>query len=263
MTILNLDKPLAVFDIESTGTNRKADRIIDLAILIILPDGNQMRYTYRVHPGMPIPPESTAIHGITDADVKDAPPFEKIAPQLAQVLEGCDLAGYNLIHFDIPMLQEEFLRANVPFHVESRRILDAQKIFHKKEPRDLSAALRYYAGEEHTGAHGAMADVEATWKVIEGQFRMYDDLPDNMNEVHNYCWPKEPDWVDTLGRLKSQRGDVVINFGKFQGRSVKELCAREPRFIEWMLRGDFPRDTLDIIAAIRDGADPKKFLPAP
>jgi DNA polymerase-3 subunit epsilon len=255
MEFAKLTRPLAIFDIESTGTNRQVDRLIDLAILILHPDGSRTTHEFRVNPERPIPAESTAIHGITDADVKDAKPFRYHAKDIARVLEGCDLAGFNVIYFDIPLLQTEFQRAKVPFETAGRRVLDAQKIFHKREPRDLSAALQYYAGESHAKAHNALADVEATTKVIEGQFRKYADLPRDMDALHEYCNPKDPNWADQFGRLKNDGGRIVINFGKFQGRSVEELAKNEPQFLQWLLRGDFPEDTKALVRDIIKGAD--------
>lgn len=260
MDFPKLTRPLAIFDIESTGTNRQVDRVIDLAILILHPDGTRTSHEFRVHPERPIPPDSTAIHGITDADVKNAPPFREKAREIARVLEGCDLAGFNVIYFDIPLLQQEFMRAKVPWEVTGRRVLDAQKIFHKREPRDLSAALKFYAGESHADAHNAMGDVIATAKVIEGQFLKYADLPRDMNLLHELCNPKDPSWADQFGRLKNENGRVVINFGKFQGKAIEDLAKSEPQFLQWLLRGDFPQDTKELVRDIMKGeakGDPK------
>ncbi|MBN1269055.1 MAG: 3'-5' exonuclease, partial [Kiritimatiellae bacterium] len=174
---LKLQRPLAVFDIESTGVNRRKDRIIDLAIVTLLPDGSQSTFTFRVNPEMPIPAQATKVHGITDADVKDCPTFKQVAADVAACLEGCDLAGYNILGFDIPLLEEEFRRAEVPFNMDGRRVVDAQRIFHQNEPRDLTAALKFYCGEMHLGAHGALEDVLATVRVLDGELARYKDLP--------------------------------------------------------------------------------------
>jgi DNA polymerase III subunit epsilon len=256
MLKLKLDRPLAVFDIESTGTNRRADRIIDLAIVKIWPDGHSEAHTFRVNPQMPIPPDSTEIHGITDADVKDAPPFAQMARRVAEVLQDCDLAGFNISGFDVPVLCEEFARAGVPFDTDSRRILDAQRIFHKKVPRDLPAALSYYCGEMHLAAHDAMEDVAATLRVIEGQMQRYPDLPRDMDGLDAFCNPRDPKWVDRTGKLKWTDGEAVINFGKKQGQKLRDVARDEPSFLQWMLKSDFPRDTLDLVQGALKGKFP-------
>ena len=254
----NIERPLAVFDIESTGINRKADRIIDLAIIILKPDGSREEHTFRVNPGMPIPPDSTAIHGITDDDVKDCPPFRDVAEKVLKVLEGCDLSGFNVLHFDIPVLQEEFARADMRFEMEGRRVVDAQRIFHKKEPRDLSAALSFYCGEAHTDAHGALADVEATIHVLKGQLERYPDLPTDVAALEEFCNPRNPKWVDQTGKFKWDGDEAVINFGKNQGRKLREMAQFEKSFLDWMLRSDFPRDTQAIAKNALAGKYPAK-----
>ncbi len=242
-----LDRPLAVFDIESTGLNRKTDRIIDLAIIRIHPSGDQDAHTFRVHPGIPIPAESTAVHGITDADVVAAPSFKEVAPDVVTLLTGCDLAGFNIVRFDAPMLMEEFARAGVPFSLEGRRLIDAQRIFHLKEPRDLTAALAFYCGESHPDAHGAMADVIATVSVLDAQIERYEDLPHDMDKLAALCNPRDPTWVDETGKFRWLDGQVVLNFGQKQGRPLRELVLNEPGYLEWMLKKDFPDDTKEIV----------------
>ena len=254
---LQLDRPLVVFDIEATGINRKTDKIIDLGMVFLRPDGSQESMVYRVNPGMPIPAEAIAIHGITDEDVKDCPSFEDIAEHIAELLEGCDLAGYNLIHYDIPMLQEAFLRADVPFQLKGRRVLDAQKIFHKKEPRDLTAAVSFYCGDSHAGAHGALADAVATLRVLDGQLKHYPDLPTDMDALDEFCNPRNPDFVDRAGRIKWQDGVAVINFSKNKGRSLKELAEQDAGFLKWILKNDFPLDTRNIVEAALQGNYPE------
>lgn len=242
-----LDRPLAVIDIESTGPIPRSDRIIDLAVIRIDLDGRRETRTYRVNPGVPIPEETTRIHGITDADVAGSPPFASIAPAVFALLDACDLAGYNSTRFDVPMLVEEFLRAGLTFDVERRRLIDAQRIFHRKEPRDLTAALAFYCGETHTGAHGAEADALATLRVFEGQYQRYPDLPVDMDRLHDFCNPRRPGWVDRAGRLKWAGGEVVLNFGQKKGLSLRTIVRDDPAFIRWMLRSDFPTDTRQIV----------------
>jgi DNA polymerase-3 subunit epsilon len=246
MLPLKLDRPLAVFDIESTGTNRKTDRIIELAVLKLTPDGKTEGHTFRVNPGMPIPAEATAIHGIRDEDVKDCPAFRDLAPRVAEVLKDCDLAGYNVLGFDIPVLAEEFARAGVPFEIEGRRVLDAQRIFHKKVPRDLPAALAFYCGEMHLDAHNAMADVQATLRVLQGEFNRYPELPRDLDALDAFCNPRDPRWVDRTGKFRWENGEAVINFGRKQGQKLRDVARLESSFLQWMLKSDFPPDAIAI-----------------
>jgi DNA polymerase-3 subunit epsilon len=264
MLPLKLDRPLAALDIEATGITPLADRIVELAIIRVAPDGTRETRTWRVNPGIPIPSEATAIHGIRDADVAACPPFVRIAEEVYYFLEGCDLVGYNLARYDIPMLTEEFRRADVRFDVDNRRVIDAQRIFHRREPRDLTAALAFYCGATHDGAHGAVADAEATLRVLEGQFAKYPDLPRDLDALNAYCSPRRANWVDRVGRLRWENGEVVLNFGRMKGTSLKTLIADEPGFLQWLLRGDFPRDTKEIVknALANRWPEPPKSPPA-
>jgi len=256
-----LENPLAIIDIEATGINVRADRIIDLSIVKLTPNATTSVINFRLNPGMPIPPESTQIHGITDQDVVNSPSFGTKAAEILQALNECDIGGYNVIRFDIPMLVEEFLRVNINFDLERRRVIDAQRIYHKREPRDLSAALAYYCGEMHLGAHGAEADALATLQVFEGQFRKYTDLPRDIEALDKYCNPREPDWVDRTGKLRWVDGEIVLNFSRKKGESLRSLIDRDPGFINWMLRGDFPRDVQEIVLNAKQGKWPKPENP--
>ena len=247
MSRLRLQRPLAFFDIESTGTNPRTDRIIDLAIVKLFPDGAVEEYPFRVNPGIPIPRETTDIHGIRDEDVAGLPGFAEVASQVQAILADCDLSGYNAIRFDIPMLVAEMERAGNPLDLTGRCLIDPQRIFHRREPRDLSAALRFYCGQEHTGAHGALADVRATLRVLEGQLARYPDLPDSVDALHEYCNPRHPHWVDSQGRLRWVNGEVAIGFGKNQGRLLKAMVSTDNGFLNWILTSDFPEDTKQII----------------
>jgi DNA polymerase-3 subunit epsilon len=249
---LKLDRPLVVFDTETTGTNPRSDRIVEIACLKIHPDGRREQWVRRLNPRMPIPPASTAIHGIGDADVKDAPTFKAVAPELARFLEGCDLAGYNISGFDLPVLRTAFLQAGVPFDVADRRLVDAQRIFFAKEPRHLSAAARFYCRVEHEGAHGALADAEMTLKVLAGQLSRYDELPRSVNELHElYCAGLDQD-VDPEGRIRLVKGEPTVNFGKNRGRTLKDISREEPGFLRWILKGDFSQPVKDLA---------RKYLP--
>ena len=226
-----ISRPFAVFDIESTGANPRNDRLIDLAIIKITPAGTREVHIFRVNPQMPIPPEATAIHGITDGDVADCPIFCDVASRVVDVLDGCDLGGFNIVRFDIPLLIAEFQRCNVVFDAENRRIIDAQRIFHRREPRNLAAALAFYCQEEHVNAHGAEADAVATIQVLEGQFGMYSDLPRDFDDLDLYCNPRDPSWADRSGRLRWSNGEVVLNFGKKSGQPLRRLAAEDPGFL--------------------------------
>jgi DNA polymerase-3 subunit epsilon len=258
---LTLERPLAVFDIESTGTNRKTDRIIDLAILKIMPDGTEETYQFRVNPGRPIPEESSRIHGISDADVAGAPLFKDVAPEVERVFKGCDLGGFSVIFYDIPMLQEEFIRAGMRLDIDQARVIDAQRIFHRQEPRNLTAALRFYCDENLEDAHTAMADTRATARVIAGQFLRYDDLPKDLDGIDAYCNARDPNWLDKRGRLKVRKGKVVINFGKYQDKVVAELVHKDIQYLQWFVRSDFPREAQAIVESIMQGEDPEKWIP--
>ena len=248
---LRLDRPLAVFDIESTGTNPRTDRIIELAIVLVLPGGRRETHTWLFNPGVPIPIESTAIHGLTDEMVVNCPHFAERARSILQLLEGCDLGGYNHTRFDIPILQEEFARVNLRFDVEGRRIFDAQRIFHKREPRDLTAAVRFYCdGENLEGAHGAEADAKATLRVLEGQFRKYPDLPRDPDELDRLLNERDPFNVDRTGKFRWLDGEVVVNFGKRKGEKLRDIIAHDKGYLRWILKGDFPLDTREIVRDI-------------
>jgi DNA polymerase III subunit epsilon len=249
-----LDRPLAVFDIESTGINPRTDRIIELSVVKLMPPkGAHQLHTFLLNPGIPIPPESSAIHGIKDSDVADKPLFKTLAPDLYRLLEGCDFGGYNIIRFDIPMLIEEFVRASINFNMAGRRIVDAQRIFHKREPRDLKAALDFYCGELFLEGHRAEADALATVRVLEGQFSKYPDLPRTLDELDKYCDLRDPSWADRDGKLRWQNREIAINFGKNKGKLISELTRVDPGFLKWILKSDFASDTKDIISKILEG----------
>lgn len=241
-----LDRPLCIFDIEATGISPRSDRIIELAIIRVDPDGTETTRDWLINPGMPIPVESTAIHGITDEIVRDCPTFAGIADEVRIFMGASDWGGFNVTRFDIPMLVEEFTRAGVVFDADSRRILDAQRIFHTREPRDLSAALTFYCGRPHTDAHGATADTQATLDVIRGQFTRYSDLPRDLETLDRLLNPRDPFNADRSGRLRWIDGEITINFGKKKGARLRDLVRDDPSFLKWIIRGDFPLDTRTI-----------------
>ncbi|MBN1676788.1 MAG: 3'-5' exonuclease [Kiritimatiellae bacterium] len=253
---LQLDRPLAVFDIEATGTNPRADRIVELAIGKLPPDGALEWHVFRVNPEIPIPAGATAIHGIHDADVAQCPTFREIAGRVLEILDGCDLGGYNLLRYDIPMLVEEFLRAGLTCDLTQRRVFDAQRVFHKREPRDLTAAVAFYCNGTHENAHGAQADVLATINVMAGQLRKYPDLPANMNGLHEYCAVRKEDWADMAGKLKWVDGQIVLNFGKKQGTPLRRMVEQDPKYLKWLLKSDFASDTKQIVQNALEGKYP-------
>ncbi len=253
-----LDRPLVIFDIEATGLSPRADRIVELAAIRINPDGSQAERTWLINPTIPIPVESTAIHGITDADVADAPTFEDVALEIYLFFGAdSDLGGFAAGRFDIPLLAEEFSRVDIQFKPEERRLLDAQRIYHVKEPRDLGAALQFYCNREHTDAHGALADTKATLDVILGQFQRYPELPHSMPQIDTLFNQLDPLNVDRAGRFRWFEGQIVVNFGKKKGAKLKELVETDPGFIKWIIKNDFPQDTRKLCEDALKGIYPK------
>jgi len=243
MTQLNLQRPLAVLDLETTGVNVGRDRIIEIGILKISPDNTQKEYNKRINPTIPIPTESSEIHHISDEDVKDCPTFEDLAPEINTFLDSCDLAGFNSTNFDIPLLVEEFLRTNIEFKIEGRKLIDVQRIFHTMEPRNLTAALKFYCGKDLEDAHAAMADTKATYEVLLGQLKKYEDnLQNDVNFLHEFT--KGLDKVDFAGRMVyNEKGKEVFNFGKHKGKLVEEVLSAEPQYYDWIQKSDFALDT--------------------
>lgn len=260
MLILNQNRPLAIIDIESTGTNPRQDRIIDLAIIKLLADGSQETHVFRCNPGIPIPAGAEAIHHISNADIASCPLFAQIAGQIFELLKDCDLGGFGIVRFDVPMLTEEFARAGFKFPSDECRLVDAQRVYHKKEPRDLTAALAFYCGETHHGAHGAKADALATIKVLEAQLEKYADLPRTVEGLDSFCAiARDPDWVDKTGKLKWANGEIVINFGaQYIGQKLRDLAQNNAKFLKWIIKSDFPGETKKIVADALEGKLPDK-----
>ncbi|HMK27880.1 MAG TPA: 3'-5' exonuclease [Chitinophagaceae bacterium] len=239
--MLQLKKPLAFIDLETTGVNLGTDRIVEIAIVKILTDGTKSVKRKLINPGIPIPKGASDVHGISDEMVKDAPPFKQVAQELKQMLDGCDLAGYNSNRFDIPLLMEEFLRAEVDFDMKGRKLLDVQNIFHKMEPRTLSAAYKFYCSKNLDGAHGAEVDAAATHEILEAQIERYPELGNNVDSVLKVIG--EDQIVDFARRFIMENGIEVFNFGKFKGRPVADVLRSEPQYYDWMMKGDFPQHT--------------------
>lgn len=248
---LNLKNPLVFFDLETTGINISKDRIVEISLLKVYPNGKEEIRSYRINPEMHIPEESTAIHGITDEDVKDCPTFKQLAKTLTDFLEGCDMAGFNSSRFDVPMLAEEFLRAGVDFDMSKRKFVDVQIIFHKKEQRTLEAAYRFYCDKELENAHSAEADAVATYEVLKSQLEKYPDLENDIN-VLSKEFSSFNNNVDFAGRIVfNEKGVEIFNFGKHKGKSVAEVFKNEPSYYAWMMEGDFPLNTKQVITKIR------------
>jgi DNA polymerase III subunit epsilon len=247
---LNLKKPIAFIDLETTGINVTTDRIVELSVLKISPNGKEEWMTTRVNPEIPIPPKTTAIHGITDEDVAKCPTFKEVGKNLAAFLEGCDLAGYNAIKFDIPVLAEEFLRVNIDFNFRKRRYVDVQVIFHKKEQRTLSAAYQFYCKKELEGAHGSKADTAATFEVLKSQLDRYQDLENDVEKLADFSSFNSN--VDFAGRIiLDENGIEVFNFGKHKGKPVETVFAEEPAYYSWMMNGEFPLYTKKVLTEIK------------
>jgi DNA polymerase-3 subunit epsilon len=247
---LKLRRPIVFLDLETTGVDPAKDRIVEVSLVKVQPDGSEEVKTRRINPGMPIPPESTQVHGITDDDVKDEPRFEQIAKSLAAYIEGCDLAGYNSNKFDIPVLAEEFLRAGVDVDLKKRKFVDVQTIFHKMEQRTLVAAYRFYCDRELEGAHSAEADTLATYEVLKAQLDRYPDLENDVEFLARFT--EQNRCADYAGRILYDKDDVeVFGFGKYKGRPVAEVFREEPGYYSWMMNGDFPMYTKKVITEIR------------
>ncbi len=238
---LKLTRPIAFIDLETTGINITTDRIVELAIVKISPDGTKSVKRKLINPLMPIPASSSAIHGITDEMVKDAPSFKQISNEIKQFIEGADLGGYNSNRFDIPMLLEEFLRAGIEYSVDGKRLVDVQKIFHMMEQRTLSAAYKFYCSKTLEGAHGAEADATATWEVLEAQLERYPQIGDSVESIVKFTG--EDDIVDFARRFVKEKGVEIFNFGKHKGKPVAQVLKEEPQYYDWMMKGDFPINT--------------------
>lgn len=239
---LILDRPLAVVDVETTGVDPATDRVVEVAVLTLLPRGAPESYHRRVNPGVPIPPAASAIHGIADADVAGAPSFGAIAPELFATLHGCDLAGFGITAFDLPLLSNEFARERLPFRVTGRRVIDVLTLYRRCHPRDLASAVREYLGRAHDGAHSALADARATAEVLDRQVGRH-GLPATPAELHASLVE-----VDVAGRFRrDDAGRVAFAFGKYAGRPLAEVAARDPGYLKWMLGRPFLDDVHDLI----------------
>ena len=245
---LQLKNNLCVFDIESTGLDISKDRIVEISILKVSPEGKEEDLTLRLNPEMEISIESFEIHGISNEDIKDAPTFKESADRIASFIGESDLAGFNSNKFDIPLLAEEFLRVNHSFNMGARRFIDVQNIFHKMEQRNLVAAYQFYCNKDLTNAHSADADVTATYEVLKAQIERYEDIENNMDFLADFSTHNKHKIIDFAGRLaENEKGQAIYNFGKHKGRTIEEVAENEPGYYGWMLNGNFPRFTKSIL----------------
>lgn len=239
---LVLERPLAVLDLETTGVDFQNDRIVEVGLLKLAPNADPIRYRRRVNPGIPIPPAASAVHGISDADVADKPHFRAIAPRLAQLLDDADLAGYNIRRFDLPFLIAEFARVSIEFTISGRSVIDVLRIYHEREPRDLTAALRFFCDRDHAGAHSALADAAATAAILDAQLGRYEDLPRSVAALHESMTD-----VDIGGRFRTEGGQIVFTFGKHQNQPLDEVARLNPGYLAWFLRQDFLDDAKALV----------------
>ena len=248
---LQLKRPLVFFDIESTGLSPEKDRIVEISLIKVYPDGHEEVRTRRINPERHIPEESTAVHGITDDDVRDCPTFRQVAKSLASMIQGCDIAGYNSNRFDVPLLGEEFIRAGVEVDFSRCRFIDVQTIFHKMERRTLESAYKFYCKKDLTEAHSAEADTRATLEVLKAQLDRYpEDLQNDVEFLSSFTTQQRN--LDLAGRfVYNEKDEVVINFGKHKGTPVAEVLKKEPGYYDWVMKADFSEDTKQHLTRLR------------
>lgn len=256
---MNLTRPIIFLDIEATGTDTTRDRIVEIALIKLFPDNRREEKVLRINPGIKISAEVIAVHGITNEDIANAPTFKDVAMSLLDFLDGCDVAGFGITRFDIPLLTEEFKRSNLTFPQGSLAILDALTIFHRKEPRDLSAAYQYYCQKKLVGAHGARADALASFEVLCAQLERYPDLPKEIPGLHDFCNKQDERFVDSRGKFLWKDGEAAMNFGKYKGELLRQLVKSQRDYLEWIVNeGKFSQEVVDICWRALRGEFPKK-----
>ncbi|MEN8775877.1 MAG: exonuclease domain-containing protein [Polaribacter sp.] len=248
---LKLEKPIVFFDLETTGVNIATDRIVEIAILKVFPNGNKESKTWLVNPEIEIPQGATDVHGITNEKVVTEPTFKELAPAINKMIEGCDLAGFNSNRFDIPLLAEELMRAGIDFDMKNRKAIDVQVIFHKKEQRTLSAGYQFYCGKELEGAHGAEADTNATYEILLAQLDKYDDIGNSVDALSEYSTHGErADFAGFI--LMNEDKQEIFSFGKYKGRTVEEVLKENPGYNNWIQNADFPLYTKKVLREIKE-----------
>ena len=247
---IKLNRPIACFDLETTGVNVATDRIVEISILRVQPNGNKDSLTRRINPTIPIGKESSEVHGIYEADISDQPTFQELAPEIIEFLDNCDLAGFNCNRFDVPLFMEEILRSGNQFDIETRKIIDVQTIFHKMEKRTLEAAYKFYCNKTLENAHSAEADTTATFAILDAQIIRYNDLINDIDSLAIFSTFHKN--IDLMGRIvENGEGIAVFNFGKNKGRSVEDVLLNEPSYYGWMMNGDFPLYTKKVLSDIK------------
>ncbi len=255
---IKLERPIVFIDVETTGKNPYTDRVVELSILRVQQDGSEEYKSHRVNPRVPIPAEATAVHGITDADVAGEPAFSQYAKSVRDFMEGCDIAGFNVIKFDLPFLEAEFAKAGIEFSRQGRYLVDSMVIYHKHERRDLEAAYRKYCGGEMENAHCAEEDAKAAAKVLDGQLGMYVDLPKDIASLGALCYEMREDYIDAEGKFIWVDGKAVCNFGKkHNGRRLEEMAAMDPSYLSWIISTDFSPEVKEIAAKALHGEFPQ------
>ena len=257
---LNLEKPIVFFDLETTGINIGSDKIVEISILKVFPNGNKESKTWLVNPEMEIPKDSSDIHGITNEQVVSEPTFKELAPQISELIAGCDLAGFNSNRFDIPLLAEELMRAGIDFDMNNRKAIDVQVIFHKKEQRTLSAGYQFYCGKELEGAHGAEADTNATYEILLAQLEKYEDIGNTVDALSEFSTHgKRADFAGFV--LINDKDQEVFSFGKYKNRTVVEVFKENPGYHNWIQNADFPLFTKKVLREIKERMSaPKKTM---
>lgn len=261
MQNLKLERPLVAFDLETTGVNVERDRIVQIALVRVEPGGARRTFETLVNPEVPIPPEATAVHGIKDADVRGMPTFSQIRQDVEEFLDGADLAGFNSVNFDLPLLQAELKRAGSEIGFGGVRHLDAMRIFHRMERRDLTAALKFYCGKDLVGAHSALADTEATIEILDAQIARYEEVPEEVEALHTFCNPDEGKFVDRTRKFVwTDQGEAAFTFGKYQGKTLNEAVTLKGGrgYLEWMLGKDFSEEVKGILREALGGVFPRK-----
>ncbi|MDO8668147.1 MAG: exonuclease domain-containing protein [bacterium] len=255
--LIKLDKPLVIFDLETTGLSINLDRIVEIAYLKIMPDGEVLKGDWLLNPEMPIPAEASAIHGITDEKVKDQPTFKDKSAELWEIFKDSSYSGFNVFSFDLPILKREFLRVGLDFNYAEAKVIDAKIIFHHMEPRTLAAAYKFYCKKEHVDAHSALADVEATADVLGAQLKKYKEIRD-WDYIYKIHHTSDERFVDNDRKFYWRGGEAYLAFSKHKDRSLAEVAAQEPGFLNWILNADFSEETKDIVRKALNGEMPKK-----
>ena len=260
--VLQLQRPLLAFDLETTGLDVESDRIVEICCIKLFPDGSRDLHTYRINPGKPIAPAATEVHGISDADVAKEPAFAALAPKLYALFSDCDFTGYNIERFDLPILTREFARVGMVLQASTAQVADAFTIFQRKEPRDLATAYRFYCGKILDRAHSAEADANAALDILLAQVQRYEDLPQDVSGLHKFCHAKKPDWLDPAGKIVWRNDKAVLSFGKHKNRPLEQLASEDPDYLKWIATADFSQEVISIARAALEGDFPSRNTPA-